>query len=389
MAELNLGFIPLNDCAPLVVAEAKGFFASEGLSVGLHREASWATIRDKVGVGTFDGGHMLGPMVLAASLGLGGPGAKLIAPMALNLNGAAVTLSRALAAELGPGSARERGRALAELIARRRSAGAEPLTFAVVFPYSAHNYLLRYWLADAGVDPDRDVRLVIAPPPRMAARLGAGEIDGFCAGAPWNAEAEASGAGAIAVWSSEIWGAGPDKVLGIAEAWAERQPELVQALLRALLSAARWCDAAENRPELAALLARPEYVGAAEAAIARTLNDGPHGVVYHRFAAGLPWRSHASWFYSQMVRWGQVSPSVEGSVAARRSFRPDLFRVAASAVGVAAPLHDDKIEGEHAEPWTFDGIALPADQFCDGRPFDPSEPETYAASFAITRARTG
>ena len=368
---LQLGFIPLNDCAALAVADAKGFFKAEGLSVALSREASWATIRDKVAVGALDGGHMLAPMVLAASLGLGGAGARLIAPLGLNLNGSAITVSKALAAEfraLDPeGLAAHAARPLARLIAARREAGVQPLTFASVFPYSMHNYGLRYWLAEAGIDPDRDVHLVTAPPPRMAEQLRSGLIDGFCVGAPWNGQAEADGTGEIV-------------------AWAERDPATLQALLRALLTASQWADAPENRGELAALLARPEYVGAAPEVIARTLVDGPEAVIYHRYAANQPWRSHAAWFYSQMLRWGQMEASVERSVAARRVYRPDLYRVAAASLGLPAPAHDDKIEGEHAEPWSFDGLAMPADRFCDGRVFDPSEPELYAAGFAITRA---
>ena len=390
IAELSLGFIPLNDCAPLAVAETKGFFRQEGLEIALVREASWATIRDKVAVGALDGGHMLAPMVLAASLGVGGEGARLVAPMALNLNGSAVTLSKALAAEarsLEPedGDART-ARPLARLIARRKSVGAPPPTLAVVFPYSMHNYLLRYWLADAGVHPDRDVRLVVAPPPRMAEQLASGVIDGFCAGAPWNGVAEAQGAGEIVAWAADIWRAAPDKVLGVAERWAEQEPELLQALLRALLRAAAWCDAPENRPELAALLARPEYVDADPAAIARTLTDGAEGVVYRRYAANFPWRSHAAWFYSQMVRWGQVAPSPERAQAARRVYRPDLFRPAAAAVGAAAPRHAEKLEGAHSTAWALDGVEMSPDRFCDGRVFDPADLNAYVGGFAIRRA---
>jgi ABC-type nitrate/sulfonate/bicarbonate transport system substrate-binding protein len=389
-SDLKLGFIPLNDCAPLAVADAQGFFRAEGLSVTLSREASWATIRDKVAVGALDGGHMLAPMVLAAGLGLGGAGARLIAPLAMNLNGSAITLAAAHAAELRrldpEGAAARTARPLARLIEARRGQGAPLLTFAAVFPYSMHNYALRYWLAEAGIDPDRDVRLVTAPPPRMAEQLRSGLIDGFCVGAPWNAQAEADGTGEIVAWAADVWQAGPDKVLGVAEDWAEREPATLQALLRALLRAAQWSDAPENRPALAALLARPDYVGAPSEVIARTLTDAPEGLIYHRYAANFPWRSHASWFYAQMLRWGQIAPSVEGSVTARRVYRPDLYRVAATSLGVQPPPQDDKIEGAHADPWSLDGLPMPADRFCDGRPFDPSEPELYAAGFAITRA---
>lgn len=388
--DLRLGFIPLNDCAPLVVAEAKGFFKGEGLSVTLSREASWATVRDKVAVGALDGGHMLAPMVLAASFGVGAAPPPLIAPLSLNLNGSAVTVSKGLAdalRRLDPkGLATRTARPLARLIEARREVGSGPLTFAVVFPYSMHNYQLRYWLAEAGIDPDADVRLIVAPPPRMAEQLRSGLIDGFCVGAPWNAQAEIDGSGEIVAWAADIWGAGPDKVLGVADAWAGRNPDTLQALLRALLRAGQWADAPEHRAELAEILARPDYVGAAPAVIARTLTDAPEGVAYHRWLASFPWRSHAAWFFSQMVRWGQAPASDEALAAARQVYRPDLYRTAAAALGLQAPGADDKQEGAHDAPWILDGVPMPADRFCDGRVFDSKDPAAYAAGFSITRA---
>ena len=167
--DLRLGFIPLADCAPLAVADAMGFFAAEGLQVSLVREASWATIRDKVQARLLDGAHMLGPMTLASTLGVGGERVHLIAPMALNLNGSAISVARGLAGRmraLDPDAMTVRSAApLRQVIDQRRAAGETPLTLAAVYPYSIHAYALRHWLAEAGIDPDRDVRLVITPPP--------------------------------------------------------------------------------------------------------------------------------------------------------------------------------------------------------------------------------
>ena len=163
---LRLGFIALNDAAPVIAAQSLGYFADEGLAVDLSREVSWATVRDKVNVGALDGAHMLAPMALATSLGVGGSGAvPLAAPFALNLDGPAVTLSSRLAGVIAADGGAD---GLARLVARRREEGASPITLAVVFPYSVHNYLLRDWLAAAGIDPDRDVRLTVAPPSRMS-----------------------------------------------------------------------------------------------------------------------------------------------------------------------------------------------------------------------------
>jgi nitrate/nitrite transport system substrate-binding protein len=403
---LRLGFIPLNDCAPLAVAAEKGLFEAEGLSVSLSREASWANIRDKVAVGLLDGAHMLGPMPVAASLGVGGEVTAMIAPMALNLNGSAITVSRAVAEAMravdpqGMAARPRSARPLKALIEARRGRGEAALTFAVVFPYSIHNYELRYWMAAAGVDPDRDVRLVVLPPPRMAGALKAGDIDGFCVTAPWNGLAVAEGTGEVMTFASEWWGMGPDKVFGLTRAWAERHPASLQALLRALLRAAAWADAPDNRAELAALLARPAYVDAPEAVVRLSLvgpmpyaageaaADSRDYLVFHRNCASFPWRSHALWFASQMVRWGQAGEDLDFAAAAA-VYRPDLFRTAAAAVGQPAPLADLKTEGTHAAPWRLEttggAVDMAPDRFLDGGRFDPAQPLDYVRGFSIRR----
>lgn len=401
---IRLGFIALNDAAPLIVAREHGFFEGEGLDVELSREASWANIRDKVAVRALDGAHMLAPMALAASMGVGGERTPMTVPLSLNLNGSAVTVSRGLAAAMravDPEGMAERprtARPLARLVQARKACGDRPLTFAVVFPYSMHAYELRYWLAAGGVDPDRDIRLVVVPPPRMAERLKAGDIDGFCVTAPWNALSVSEGVGEIIVYATDIWRLGPDKVFGVTRAWGETHPEPLQALVRALLKAAAWCDAPAHRGELAALLARPAYVDAPEEVVRQSLvqspaytleQEGPSSqdyLVYHRYAASYPWRSHALWFLSQMLRWGQIGPEIDLRRVADDVYRPDLFRQAAQSLGEPAPREDLKVEGAHAEPWTLDGvIPMAADRFMDGRVFDPADPAAYAQGFEVTR----
>ena len=407
-SDLRLGFIPLNDAAPLIAAKAKGFFAGEGLDVVLSREASWANVRDKVAVGLLDGAHMLGPMPIACSLGLSGPATRMIAPFSLNLNGSAVTVSRALAEAMraadpkGMATRPRTARPLKAVIEARRAAGQPLLTFAVVFPFSMHNYELRYWLAEAGIDPDRDVRLVITPPPRMAERLASGEIDGFCVTAPWNAQAVADGSGEIMIYAAEIWRVGPDKVFGLTADWAERHPVTLQALLRGLLKGSAWCDEPANRAELGAILAGEGYLRASVEVISQSLVGSPpyalgepgeaslDYVIYHRYAASFPWRSHAVWFLTQMRRWGQIGPEVDITATADAVYRPDLFRAAAAALGEPAPLVDEKVEGVHAQPWRLDEATQPIrmapDLFFDGRPFDAAQPQRYAAGFEIGRA---
>lgn len=393
--ELRLGFIPLTDCAPLAAARELGFFEAEGLSVTLSREASWANIRDKVAMGALDGAHMLGPLPLAVSLGVSGQAAPMVAPLALNQHGAAITVSTELAEAmraLDPQAMAARpctAAPLKALIDKRRAEGAPPLIFAVVFPFSSHNYLLRYWMAAAGIDPDRDVQVVVVPPPRMNARLAAGEIDGFCAGAPWNDAAVAAGGAEILVHAAEIWRCGADKVLGLRADWARDKPLTLRALLRALLKAGAWCDSPEGRAELPELLAGGAYLDVPSPVVARALGQGEEAIVFHRFAASFPWRSHAVWFLTQMRRWGQIGADIDIPAAAEAVYRPDLYRAAAAEAGVPAPLVDEKVDGLHAGDWTLDEatapIAMGPDLFFDGRAFDAAQPDRYLAGFEIAR----
>lgn len=380
--ELALGFIPLTDCAPLAIAAEKGFFTREGLSVALAREPSWANIRDKVAVGALDGAHMLGAMPVAATLGIDAIAKPTVAPITFNLNGDCITLSNAVAERLG-GVARGTAvdpKRLKAVIEADRAAGRPRLVLASVYAFSSHNYLLRYWLAAGGIDPDRDVRMVTVPPPQMVTQLAAGRIDGYCVGDPWNTRALMLGIGVIAARSRDIWNRHPEKALGVTEAWAAAHPKTCRALVRALIAACAWLDEPRNRAEAAHILARPDYVGADEVAIAAALvgnGDAPANHIFFAGAAPFPWRSHALWYATQMVRWGQARDLAAAAKAAERSFRPDLYRAAAASLGVAAPTIDSKPEGAHAQAWTLTDstapIAMGADQFIDRRIFDPAD----------------
>lgn len=322
MSALKLGFVPLSDAAGLIVAQALGFFADEGLEVELSREASWATVRDKLAVGALDGAHMLAPMALAQTLGLGSQATAMIAPLALATGASAVTISTRLGLGADASAA-----GLAALVAQRKEMEASPLTFSVVFPFSTHNYLLRLWMAQGGLDPDRDVRLTIAPPPRMADLLAGGVIEGFCAGEPWSTVAVHAGVGTVVARAADIAPAAPDKVFGTARAWAEAQPETLQAVLRALLRGLAWADAPENRRTLATLLAEPNYVGIAPDALAAGLRH----ISFHREDAARPDPAQAVWLLEQMRRWGQVGPEADILALAAAVYRPDLHDLAMGA----------------------------------------------------------
>jgi nitrate/nitrite transport system substrate-binding protein len=402
---LKLGFIPLTDCAPLVIALEKGLFRKHGLDVELYRQMSWASIRDKVAAGALDGAHMLAAMPLATTLGLGAIKAPLVAALSLDLNGNAITVSKGLyrrMVDADPEAASNRSltaRALARVIGADHAACREPMRFAMVFPYSAHNYLLRYWLAAVGIAPDRDVRLTVVPPPYMVEALRSGEIDGYCVGEPWNEQAVAEGAGRSLVTSQEIWANHPEKVFGVTQEWAERHPNTHKAALMALLEACAWIDRPENRPEVSEILAREEYVNAAPEVVSLSMggsfrfdtDEEPVAMsdfnVFHRFAANFPWQSHAVWFITQMVRWGQIAEPVNIRQAAEQVYRPDLYREAARELGFTFPTLNYKTEGLHDEPQHLEAAAaslrLGPDCFCDGRVFDPADPVGYLAGFDI------
>ena len=236
---LQVGFIPLVDAAALIVAVDKGFAKAEGLDVTLVREVSWSNVRDKLNIGRFDAAHLLAPVAIASSLGLGHIKVPIAAPFNLGLNGNAITVSPALhAAIMGeadgdPVNPLVTAKALARVVAARRKAGDDPLTFGMTFPFSTHNYQLRFWMAAGGVDPDEDVRLVVLPPPYMVDSLANGHVDAFCVGAPWNSVAVDLGVGHILHFVSDILERAAEKVLAIREPWAQKNPEVLTRLIRA------------------------------------------------------------------------------------------------------------------------------------------------------------
>jgi NitT/TauT family transport system ATP-binding protein len=278
LAPVTIGFVPLMDAALLVAAREEGFAAREGLDLRLVREGSWAAVRDKLNAGLFDAAHMLAPAAAASTLGIGHLKVPLHAIAGLNLDGNAVTVSDALAAQL-LGAAQGRtltpalsASILAAIIADMARLGAEPLTIGVVFGFSCHLYQVRRWLKLGGIDPERSVRFVVIPPPLMVESLAQGQIDLFCAGAPWNRMAERQGAGRVLHSCAAIIQDCPEKWL-VMRSEAARRPEAA-ALRRAIAAAAAWCGDPGHRPILARHLARPDYVGAPVAIIEELLGPG-------------------------------------------------------------------------------------------------------------------
>ncbi|HQS11188.1 MAG: nitrate transporter [Rhizobiales bacterium 24-66-13] len=352
MRRLAMGFIPLTDAAVLIAAAERGFSMAEGLEIDLHKEVSWANIRDKVNVGLLDGAHMLGPLAIASSLGLGHVRVPLVVPFALNLNGSAVTIAKDVYAEMGDtgidlSTAPAAARALGRVVAQRRAAGREPLIFASVYSFSTHTYLVRNFLKAGGVDPDRDVRLVVIPPPFMAESLRNGLVHGFCVGSPWNSVAVDADVGRIAVLGAEIFGWVPEKVLGVHARFANAESDVLHRLVRALYAAARWCEDPANHEDLARLLGEPRHLSLPADVLRRTLDGRLHTarggplrahqdyLVLHRDGANRPEPDHALWMYSQIVEAHQGEWAPDAAREAISVYRPDIFD---HAVG-HAPVH--------------------------------------------------
>jgi NitT/TauT family transport system ATP-binding protein len=381
---LQIGFIPLVDAAALIVAVDKGFAAAEGLDVTLVREVSWSNVRDKLNIGRFEAAHLLAPVAIASSLGLGHVKVPIVAPFNLGLNGNAITVSPALHAAIMSeveGDAADpmaTAQALARVVATRRKSGAEPLTFGMTFPFSTHNYQLRFWMAAGGVDPDEDVRLVVLPPPYMVDSLANGHVDAFCVGAPWNSVAVDLGIGHILHFVSDILVRAAEKVLAIRQGWAEKNPEVVAALTRAHWRAAEFIEQTENRAEAAAILAQPERIGVDAEVIQRTLDGrlkvSPDGarressryLLVGREGAARPDPAQAAWLYAQMVRWGQTALRPDALRTAMAVFRPDLYDAALGDQGKAATVS--------AAIGAFAGPA-----------FDPEDIAGHLAAFQIGR----
>ena len=381
---LTLGFMRLSDSAPLVMARETGLFARYGLEVALAREVSWANLRDKLVVGKLDAAHLLAPLPMMTGLGAGGMRANLLTGLSLGLNGNAITLSRALWEALGgerDASAPGMAAALHERIAG--SPGAGPLTLATVHLFSMHTFQLRMWLRAGGVDPDREVRIIVLPPEQMCDSLARGIIDGFCVGEPWNTLAVQQGIGAVAATGHEIWNNAPEKVLGVTEAWHNHHPATHLRLRIAIMAACQALAEPAQRERAAQILSQAQYLGLPAKVLLPSLTgrfsrakhlapmDAPDFHVFGRYCAGFPWRSQAQWMVrSSGALLGKDIGEEQCRALVQQSWRPDLYREAARHLGLPAPSRDARPEGLHAGCWEFEpGVVLGPDLMIGGGQF--------------------
>jgi nitrate/nitrite transport system substrate-binding protein len=296
----------------------------------------------------------------------------MIIPFALNRNGQAITLTRDL---LTRGGKTPQG--LKPLADEAKKAG-KPMTFAMTFPPGTHAMWMRYWLAAGGINPDKDVTLITIPPAQMVANMKVGKMDGFCVGEPWNARAIADGIGFTAITTQQLWRDHPEKALGFTEEFAEKNPRTVKAILRAVLEASQYIDKLDNRPHVAEVVSRPQYINTQkEVILGRLLGQYDYGdgrpveqdqyyMTFFDRQTNFPWKSHGIWWLTQFRRWGMVKEGVDYTGIVNRVHRPDIFREVAQGIGVDTPTEDLRQET------LFDGVE-----------FDPSHPEEYARAFRI------
>jgi nitrate/nitrite transport system substrate-binding protein len=410
--QLRIGFIKLTDMAPLAVAYEKGFFEDEGLYVTLEPQANWKVVLDRVITGELDGSHMLAGQPLGATVGFGTK-ADLITVFSMDVNGKGITVSNDVWSRIKstiPVDAQGKpvhplnAKVLGPVVTDARSAG-KPFRMGMVFPVSGHNFELRYWLAAGGLHPGfyaptdvsgqihADVLLSVTPPPQMPATLEAGTISGFCVGEPWNQQALFKNVGTPLITDDEMFPRVPDKVFAVTKAWADKHPQALLALTKALIRAAIWLDANDgaNRKEAAQLISRPEYVGADYRVLSNSMlgtfeysrgdkRRTPAFNVFFRDYASFPYVSDAVWTLTQMRRWGQIpeaKPDAWYADVARKVNRTDVYLQAAKLL-----VAEGKARREDF-PWDSDGYRAPMTDTLEGIEFDGHTPNAYIDRFRI------
>jgi nitrate/nitrite transport system substrate-binding protein len=374
VSDVRFGMIALTDCSPLVIAHEKGFFKKYGIKSTIVKGASWAAIRDNLSTGDIQGTHMLLGMPLASTMGLAGsPKKPMVIPWLLNRNGQAITLQSKYR-----GKVREAKDF--KPIAEQASKGSSPLIFAMTFPPGTHALWVRYWLGSGGINPDKDVALVTIPPPQMVANMKVGKMDGFCVGEPWNARAIAEGIGYTAITTQQIWKDHPEKVCAFTEAFAEKNPKTIKAILKGLHEASVWLDEMPNRAELAQIVSKPTYINCDPQSIRGRLEgaydygDGrkeqdPNYMIFSQRNCNYPSKAYAKWFLSQYRRWGLTTGTPDYEGIASKVMRTDLYSEAMKEINVSVTPNDNDIC-----------------ELMDSK-FDPAKPEEYALSFAIKNVK--
>nr|WP_315485873.1 CmpA/NrtA family ABC transporter substrate-binding protein [uncultured Undibacterium sp.] len=368
--EVKIGFIPLTDCASVVIASVMGFDKKYGIKIIPTKESSWASVRDKLVNGELDAAHVLYGLVYGVQLGIGGPKKDMNILMTLNNNGQAITLSKKLA-DKGAVD----GAGLAKLMAREK----REYTFAQTFPTGTHAMWLYYWLAAHGINPMKDAKVITVPPPQMVANMRVDNMDGYCVGEPWNHRAVVDGIGITAATTQDIWRDHPEKVLGCTSEFSQKYPNTARAVVAAILEASRWIDASlMNKQKMAEIIAEKSYVntsvdvinqrimGRYQNGLGKTWDDPYYMKFFNDGAVNFPYLSDGMWFLTQHKRWGLLKTDPDYLGVAKAVNRIDIYKDAAAMAKVSVPK----------DP-------MRKSKLIDGTVWDGQNPAAYAASFKI------
>jgi len=368
--EVKIGFIPLTDCASVVMAAVNKFDEKYGIRIVPSKEASWAAVRDKLVNGELDAAHVLYGLVYGVHLGIGGPKKDMAVLMTLNNNGQAITLSKKLA---------DQGAVDGATLARVMASDKREYTFAQTFPTGTHAMWLYYWLAANGINPMTDAKIITVPPPQMVANMRVGNMDGYCVGEPWGHRAIADGIGITAITTQDIWKDHPEKVLGTTAEFVQKNPNTARAMTAAVIDAGRWIDASlANRLKMAETVADKSYVntsvdvinqrilGRYQNGLGKAWDDPNHMKFYNDGAVSFPYLSDGMWFLTQHRRWGLLKNDVDYLAVAKQVNQVDLYKEAATlakAQVIREPMRSSKL--------------------VDGVVWDGKQPAQYAAGFKI------
>ncbi|MES2401043.1 MAG: ABC transporter substrate-binding protein [Pseudomonadota bacterium] len=368
--EVKIGFIPLTDCASIVMASVLGFDKKYGVKIIPSKEASWAGVRDKLVNGELDMSHVLYGLIYGVHVGVGGPKKDMAVLMNLNYNGQAITLSKTLAdkgAVDGP--------SLAKVMAKEK----REYTFAGTFPTSTHTMWLNYWLAASGINPVTDAKVIVVPPPQMVANMRVGNMDGFCVGEPWGQRAIIDKIGVTAITTQDIWKDHPEKVLGTRADFLKANPNTCRAVMMAVLEASQWIDASlQNKTKMADVVAEKSYIntsadainqrilGRYENGMGKTWDDKNHMKFFADGAVNFPYLSDGMWFLTQHKRWGLIKDHPDYLGVAKQINQIDLYKEVAGAMKISVPKE-----------------LVRTSKLFDGSVWDGKDPKKYADSFKI------
>ena len=369
-SEVKIGFIPLTDCASVVMASVLGLDKKHGVKFVLSKESSWASVRDKLTTGELDFAHALYGLIYGVHLGIGGAKKDMAVLMTLNQNGQAITLSKKIA-DKGAVD----GTSLAKLMATEK----REYTFAQTFPTGTHAMWLYYWLAAYGINPTKDAKVITVPPPQMVANMRVGNMDGYCVGEPWNLRAILDGIGVTATTTQDIWKDHPEKVLGTTAEFVKKYPNTARAAVAAIIEAGQWIDANNaNKTKMAETIADKSYVNTTVDAInqrilghyqngmGKTWEDPNHMKFFGDGAVNFPYLSDGMWFLTQHKRWGLLKDHPDYLGVAKQINQIDLYKQAATAAKVSIPKD-----------------VMRTSKLVDGVVWDGKDPKKYADGFKV------